>query len=237
MAADHDIEPAIAPRVARRAMVLAAVACRSLSDHDPENADAQDLWQRLKDWIQSLDVDSEIEPHETQIIYNPLGSLSDQEKLAGAWGVEGLAILAWALGLLPFPAHDQQVDPYEVTDALALLNPEAADIINSADVRISKELSACRELLYAIHCRLRQFNRDRSFHDISQWIESEWLQTLGIDSVLASNGDLAVGGVPLTESRESARRSCESVTFERHHAAIWLMGEYGPIYSKVPVDT
>jgi hypothetical protein len=237
MAADHDIEPPIAQRVARRAMVLAAVACRSFSDHDPDNADAQDLWQRLKDWMQSLEVDSEIEPYEAQIIYKPLGSLSNEERLAGTWGIEGLAMLAWALGLLPFPAHDQQVDPYEVTDAVALLNPDAADIINSADLRTRKELTACRELLYAIHCRLRQFNRDRSLHDIAHWIESDWLQTLGIDNVLASTGDLAVNGVPLAESLESAWRSCESVTFERHRAAIWLIGEYGPIYSEVSVDT
>jgi len=237
MAADHDFEAPNAQRVARRAMVLAAVARRSFSDHDPENADVQDVWQHLKDWIQSLDVDSEIESYETQILCNPFGSLSDEERLAGTWGIEGLAILAWSLGLLPFPAHDQQVDPYEVTDAVELLNPEAADIIKSADLRPCNELTACRELLYAIHCRLRQFNREASSHNIEHWIESEWLQTLGIESVLASNGDLAVIGMPLSESPESVWRLCESVTFERHRAAIWLIGEYGPIYSEVPVDT
>ncbi len=234
---DHVLQPPSAQRVARRAMVLAAVACRSFSDDDPKNSEAQDLWQRLQDWIGSIDVVSELEPHEITVIDKPLGTLSNKEKIDGTWRVEGLAILAWALKLLPFPAFDRQVDPYEVTDAVALLNPEAADIIDSAELRPKHELTSCRELLYAIHCRLRQFRRERLSRNIEDWIECEWLRTLGIDSPLAANGDFAVNGIPHSENSEALWRSCESFISERHRAAIWLIGEYGPSYSEFPVDT
>lgn len=147
MSTKHDVDPPNAQRVARRAMVLSAVVCRSCSDHDPDDPDAQDLWQRLKDWIESLDVDTEIESHERQLIHAPLGSLSEKDRIAGTWRVEGLAILAWSLGLLSFPPHDEKVDAYEVTDATAILNPEAAEIVESANLRPHSELSACRELL------------------------------------------------------------------------------------------
>jgi hypothetical protein len=226
-----------ASRVARRALSLAAVVCRSLSDHDPTNPDAGDLWERLKGWVNSQELDNELEDHERVLIYSPLGSLSNSDRISATWRVEGLAVLAWSLGLFPFPLHDAQVDPYEVTDCVALLNPEAAEIVESAMLRSDKELHACRELYYAIHCRLRQFAREQVPNDIRHWIEDEWIETLRIDRVLDESGDLSIQGVSVSSVDGDVLSACESTTYERHLSAIWLTGEGGPLYSEVTVDT
>ena len=153
------LPPPDAQRVARRALILSAIVCRSNSDHDPTNPDAIDLWNRLKAWVESLDLASEIEPAEKEMIYAPLGSLDKRKGTRASWNAEGLGILAWALGRFPFPKYGEKVDSYELTDSLVFLAEEAAEIISSAELRPRAELEACRELLYAIHCRLREFQR------------------------------------------------------------------------------
>ena len=235
--ADECPPPPDAQRVARRALILSAIVCRSNSDHDPTNFDAIDLWGRLKTWIESLDVAAEIEPAEKEMIYAPLGSLDNRKRIQAAWHAEGLGILAWALGRFPLPKYDQKVDPYELTDSLAFLSEDAADIIKSAELRPRAELNACRELLYAIHCRLRQFFRDKQARSIAAWIEPQWLETLGVESPLGATGDLRIGNVEIAHAKNEDVRRYEEIVYERHRAAIWIVGEDGPLYSLVSVDT
>jgi hypothetical protein len=229
--------PPDAQRVARRALILSAIVCRANSDHDPANPDAIALWNRLKTWMESLDVACEIEPAEKEMIYAPLGSLDKRKRIQAGWRAEGLGILAWALGRFPFPKYGEKVDPYELTDSLAFLAGEAAEIIQSAELRPLTELKACRELLYAIHCRLRGFERHRDARSIAAWIEPTWLETLEIESPLGPTGDLKIGDVELAAADEDKVKQYEELVYERHRAAIWLAGEEGPLYSGFPVDT
>ncbi len=224
-------------RVARRALVLSAIVCRANSDYDPANPDAIDLWNRLKAWIESLDVVSEIELAEKEMLYALLGCLDNNKRMRATWHAEGLSILAWALGRFPFPPHAQKVDPYELTDNLMFLDEEAGAVIRDAELRPRAELDACRELLYAIHRRLREFQRKREARSIAHWIEPTWLETLKIESPLGSTGDLRVGDVEIAAASEAEVKQYEWAVYERHRAAIWLVGEAGPLYSHVPVDT
>ncbi len=224
-------------RVARRALILSAIVCRSNRDHDPANPDAISLWHRLKAWVESLDLAAEIEPAEKDMIYAPLGTLDNSRRIRATWHAEGLAILAWALRRFPYPPFAQKVDPYELTDSLAFLNEDAEGVIQSAELRPRAELDACRELLYAIHCRLREFQRRKGARRIGTWIEPMWLETLGIESPLGPTGDLQVGDVEIAAADEEKVTQYEWAVCERHRAAIWLVGEEGPLYSQVPTDT
>src|SRR5438874_749311 len=141
--------PPDSTRVARRAMVLCAIVCRSNSDHDPSNADAIDLWARLKEWIELLDLQGEMEPAEREMIYAPLGTLEKKSRVRAGWEAEGLSVMAWALKRLALPKHDEIVDPYALTDSLHFLNKEARGVIRSPKMRSKHELNACRELMYA----------------------------------------------------------------------------------------
>ena len=145
--------------------------------------------------------------------------------------------MAWALRLFPFPKHDEKVDAYEVTGSLWFLNDEAADIIRSPELRSPGELHACRELLYAIHCRLREYLRTGAASNIAHWIESDWLDTLGVAFPLGPQQDLRVGGVELALTDKEDVQQCEWAICERHRAIVWLVGENGPIYSQVTADT
>ncbi len=180
---------------------------------------------------------SEIEPAEKDMIYAPLGSLDKQKGTRATWRAEGLGILAWALGRFPFPKYGEKVDPYELTDSLAFLDEEATNVIQSAELRPRAQLKACRELFYAIHCRLREFQRQKKARSIAAWIEPTWLETLGIESPLGPAGDLRVGGLEIGDVDEGKVNQYAWAVNERHRAAIWLAGEEGPLYSGFSVDT
>ncbi len=224
-------------RVARRALVLSAIVCRSNIDHDPANPDAIGLWDRLKSWIESLDVASEIEPAEKEMIYASLGTLEHKKRIRSEWHAEGLGILGWALRRFPFPKYDEMVDPYELADCLGFLSEDAGAIIQNAELRPREELKACRELFYAIHCRARGFKRDGGARSVAAWIEPGWLKTLGMDSPLGQTGDIRIGSVEIASAEGEKVNRYEWAVSERHRAIIWLVGEAGPIYSLVPVDT
>ena len=179
----------------------------------------------------------EVEPSEEKILRTPLGGLEPKEVIKATWGVEGLAVLAWALNRLALPRHDEKVDSYAVTDSLWFLSEDANEVISTASLRSLAELEACRELLYAIHCRLRDFARNRSRKNFTTWVEKTWISTLRLDSAhMIAHDDLAIGDKAISEVEDNRLQECELITRERHRAIIWLFEGY-PIYSQTPVDT
>jgi hypothetical protein len=238
---DELIEPLVPPpdaqRVARRAMVLSAIVGRVFLERAPKDPKAIDGCNRTIQWVEQLRLKDELEPSEEKLLYGSQGKLKKEQCITGSWNAEGLSILAWALRLFDFPKHDQQVNPFQISGNLGFLNEKAAAVIKSAKLRPAKELSACRELLYALHCRLREFPRNNSAKNIKDWIEPTWLKALGIDSPLGSKHDLKIGDVELSMADEENIQLTESIICGRHRAIIWLVGEGGPLYSEVSVDT
>jgi hypothetical protein len=237
---DYD-EPAERPhdavRVARRSLVLSAAACRGSIDHGAGDPDAESLRERMLEWLGALDLWNEVEPGEQGILHAALGTLDQKAVIRYSWCVEGLAVLAWALGRFDLPAHDEQVDPYAVTDAVWFLSEDARDIVTEATLRSHPELEAYRELMYAIHCRLRVSTHDTEPKNFKKWTERSWLDALQLkpEGVIAGH-ELSIGGKPIHEAEEDRRRECQSIAFERHRAIIWLFEGHSK-YWATPVDT
>lgn len=233
---DH-LAPPAPVHVGQRAVILSAIVCRGFLELDADKPETPSMVARITKWLAELDLHGVIEPREATILNCPLGQLESQNAIDATWAVEGLAVIAWALGRGDFPLHDKEVDPYAVTDSVDFLSEDAAELIRSPELRTASELHACRELLYAIHCRLRGYIREESREGFSTWIESEWLSTLHIDAEhLVQDNDLAIAGNPIAGVDMKNVQACEHIIRERHRAAIWLVGEY-PLYSELPVDT
>ncbi len=120
---------------------------------------------------------------------------------------------------------------------MGLLSDDALQMLSNSRLRSMNEISACRELLYAVHCRLRDYLRHRQGKDFTGWIEPEWLDVLHVERQrVIAESDLAIGGIPISKVAEGRIRSCEWAVCEQHRASIWLAGEY-PTYSETPADT
>ncbi len=226
-----------ATRTARRSLVLAAVVCRASIEMNAADPEAEALHVRVIDWLTHLNLWDEVEPDEQVLLRSLLGQLNSSSVIQASWFVEGLAVLAWALRLLDFPQFGEQVDLYAVTDAVWFLDDAAQDVVASAELRGPAELDACRELLYAVHSRLRDFARNKHHEDITRWIEKSWLDLLDLDaSAIIVNDDLAIDGKTISEVETSRLQEFESIICQRHRAIIWLL-EGPERYSEVTVDT
>src|SRR5579864_2472225 len=95
---EEDIQdnPPSVDRVARRALILSAIVCRGHIDHGAGDVEAESLRSRMLDWVQSLDLQEEIEPQESALLNAPLGALAKRQVISATWQAEGLAILGWA---------------------------------------------------------------------------------------------------------------------------------------------
>jgi hypothetical protein len=223
--------------VVRRALCLSAVVCRASIDGAAREPEAEALRDRVLEWVRDLGLWEETEQVERDVLIAPLGSLSSPVVSRLTWYVEGLGVLGWALHLMDFPLHDQKVDPFLVTDLFGLLDAGALALVNDAAMRSEADLQACRELMYAVHARLRGFLRNGSQCDFTRWVEPDWTARLGIDpATLFYRTDLSVDGSSIDSAPPIRVHECEWITAERHRAIIWLLGG-SATYSGARADT
>jgi len=234
---DPPCAPPTASAVARRGLILAAVACRGHIESGQGDTTAEALHPRIIAWLQACGLADSIEPEEHAILFAPLGALGELKAIEAGWRIEGAAILAWALGKYPLPPHDARVDPFRVAETLGFLWDEAASFVRHAQLRGREQCNAYRHLVYAIHCRLREAEARPHRSDLGSWIQPVWLRALGLarNSPLVE-GDLAIAGEPLHRVDAATIHGCEEIVRERHRAAIWLVGE-DPGYWSLTTDT
>jgi hypothetical protein len=233
---DQAILPPNPKRVAQRALVLSAVACRVGIERDADSPDAEIFREEILDWLAGLSLTEEIESNEQALLTSPLGSLSRQSAVDASWRSEGLAILAWALKKIDLPLQDEMVDSPAIAYSLGFLNDEAETVLNNPELRSGEELSRLAELMFAFHWRMRQFSLDQAAMNFVEFARECWFGPLEIEGLRCIDNDLAIGDKPISQASEEAWRTCFSIAQERHLAANWLTGGE-EIYSEVATDT
>jgi hypothetical protein len=229
--------PPAAGAVARQTLILSALACRAHLDRAAEHPDAASVYRNLGSWLKKHDLLSAAEPAEAGILTSTQGSLSQDARNRLSWHAEGVAVFARALQMTDFPRHDIQADQFEVTALVGLLQEDLLQILTDATLRSPETLSACRELTYALHFRIREFRRTRAARDFVFWIDPEGMKLLSVETdAFIADGDLSFDGRPISSVAPQALERYERIVRERHRAAIWLIGGE-PAYSKVVVDT
>lgn len=231
---EDEPDPPSPMRVARRAMVLAALSYRGLLEQDE---DGEEHRPELLAWVGELSLDDEIEADEWKILQRPVGRLDQQEVVNATWMVEGLSVLTWALGLVDsFPPADEQVDPGKPYAALGLLDAKVAkNVIKGAELRSTSELETCRSRQFAIHWRLRNYSLRPQAMDFNEFARTAWFGPLDITDLRLIENDLALGGQPISRASRQIRSSAASTALERHRAANWL--SWGGLFSETDTST
>jgi hypothetical protein len=235
---EPDREPPPQQRVARRALALAAVAGRALLEQeDPSDAGVEDTRQRLNQWVDTVDLRDELEPDEEKLLRQGLGTPSPQEAINGCWRLEGLCVLAWALGRFDVPRHDQTVDPPALLKAVHILDaPAAKGLIAQPQIRSIDELTAMAEKLLAVHWRLRAFRLDgKQIDDWASKAKNEWFP-LNVTGIPMIDGDMALGDHAIADAPQDLFHLASSIAQERHLAINWLAGD-SEVYSETDTST
>jgi hypothetical protein len=229
-------DPPLPERVARRALVLAAVCCRSAIEDDADNAEAETFRREVLAWLHDVSASDEAEPEELALLSVPLGTLNERQVIDGSWRGEGLGVLAWALGRYELSSYQQTISPPDAADAIGFLTSEATELIESARLRDPEELEVLADRLFALHWRLRQFSIRPEHMDFISFARTAYFGPLDVEGLELVRDDLAIDGRPLMDVGETRWRECLSIARERQQAANWLCGQE-TLYSDVTCDT
>jgi hypothetical protein len=234
---EEPANPPTAERVARRALALTAVTARAILEQDTANPEAPRTYQDLLAWVRDIGMEDEFEPGEWEVVQRPLGRLGQRGQINSTWRLEGLVVLAWALGRFEIPPHDQLVELNPLWRSLGLLDTEAARaLLANPTLRSREEIRALRNRLFALHWRLRNFHINPGVMDFAEYARTCWFGPLDISGSTLVEGDLGLRGERIDRAPPDLFSSAHSAAQERHQAANWLW-EGPQRYSEASVAT
>jgi hypothetical protein len=203
----------------------------------PDEAKAESLRSDLVKWIERDErLRGELEPHEAQILNEPIGKPKGQAIIDAVWGAEAAQVLLYALGARPLPSHDAQEHPYKVARAHGVLG-EASAALFEATLRPEAELWSLQRRLLAIHWRMVELRvRGAGAVDMKKMAQKEFLRGVDLATIPLADGDLAVRDAPVSQAEAGLASLVQSIALERHRAANWLVGVH-PVYSRVATPT
>jgi hypothetical protein len=224
-------------RVARRALALTAVTIRAILEQDAGEPAAADTYQNLLAWLEDVKVGDELEPDEWEVLQRPLGRLDPDMQVNSSWRLEGLVVLAWALGRFEVPPHDRLVELQPLWQSLGGFDYEAAEaLLADSQLRPLEEIAALRNRLFAVHWRLRNFHLNCEVLDFADFARTCWFGPLDITGLPLVDGDLALQGERLDRAADEVFSAAHSAAQERHQAVNWLL-EGPEQYSEASVAT
>jgi hypothetical protein len=220
---DPEVVPPTPERVARRALALTAVTGRAILEQDVANPIAVETYRDLVAWVGELGIDDEFEPDEWEVLQRPLGKLEPQMQANSTWRLEGLVVLAWALGRFEIPPHDELVALNPLWRSLGLLDSTAArSLLAAPTLRPREEIIALRNRLFALHWRCRNFYVKPEAMNFEAFARTCWFGPLDITGVPLIDGDVSIAGERIDNASREAFSSTHSAAQERHQAANWL---------------
>ncbi len=231
-------KPPTAARVARRAVALMMLSGRAVLERDHGKSDLIDAnYDKLQEWIAETGVSGEFEKWERDALRKRPGELDRQAAINAMWRIEGLEVLAWALGKHPLPRYDAMSSVDDVWAALGFMRADATtELLATATLRPAEELDAVRRQFLAYHWRLRQFGLKPEKMDFRAFAATCWFGGFDHTPFDLIDDELALGGKRLDEADADLFGLCQSIAVERHRAANWLC--WGPtVYSNADAST
>lgn len=228
-------EPPSPQRVARRALVLASVVERGWLEEEPTEF-SEAARATLLAWLTATGLEGELEPQERALLEAPVGGAEPGLAAQATWRAEGLAVLAWALGRLALPGHDEPADARKAVDSVEWLRDEAQEIVAGANLRDHAQISTYAEQALNVHWRFRQLALVSEPYDFRSLAGADRPAGFDVPPLRLLEDDLAVGDRPIFKAPAADRNACWDIAVERHQAAMWLLGD-DELYSRVDMST
>jgi hypothetical protein len=219
------MSPPASLRVARRAVILYTLMMRFTVETNSNHPRAKEWLQILPRWLDQLEVGSEVEPRDVEILSTPLGELDREQQTDARWSGEAAGVLAWALQRVAAPADFEAVDPNQVFGALgfdpAAMVQGAGDLLAGASLRPKDELLAYHAKVSIVQCCLRGRRLSaEGATPLLQQIVRQQMADLGVRESEFSAAQQTVARLSDEQSRQLLGNYVVRV-----HAAEWLVGE------------
>lgn len=229
----EEFSPPPADRVARRARALGLVCLRGMLETDPGDGA---LLAHLRELAEEEGVSKELESSERRLLLADVGDVPPQVAVDASWRLQGVAVLAWALGALELPAHDDPSTVWGVLDAIGLRSQDAPAVLRTPRLRTPEELDWMGRRLLGIHWRMVDWRVRPRAMDFAHFAKTCWFGGFDLSGIPLSARDLAIGGRPIAQADPELFSLTTSIARERHQAINWLNGFHW-IYSAVDTST
>ena len=165
------------------------------------------------------------------------GTLDRQATINSTWRLEGLGVLAWALGRFDLPPYDELVNPPALLRSLNFLDVTLAqNLLETATLRERQELDEFNRQMLAFHWRVRDFTLRPQPMDFIKFGREAWFGPFDISPFRLSEGDLALGEFSISKAPPDIFGRAQSAAMERHLAINWLT-RGGDVYSETDTST
>jgi hypothetical protein len=232
-------EPPSAERVARRALALVAVTERAILEQEVNNGvpKVDEAWQDLLAWVRDIGIGDELEPDEWKVVQRPPAKLDERMYVDSAWRLEGLVVLAWALGRFPIPPADEIVATNPLWKSFGWPDVEGPQaLLANPTLKPRPEICTLRNRLFTLHWRLVNQGVHPGVIDFAEFARTCSFGPMDLTGLSLIEGDLALGGQRIDRVSHDLFSRSESAALERHKAVNWLW--QGPErYSEAITDT
>ncbi len=224
-------------QVAKRCLVMMAISARAqLEQAGHANASLNHRAQQIAAWLKGLHIDDALEPDDWTVLQSPISHLGSQDTLNAMWYLEGLAVLAWALGRSTLPAYDEMADASTLQAQLGFMEEDQAKaLLSTAKLRPPSELDGMQKHLFALHWRLREYRIQPQPMNFRAFLKECWFGPVDVSLFRFVDNDLALGTHPIHEAPKTLFEQCVSTIMERHRAINWL--HWGGLYSETDTPT
>lgn len=212
-------------RVAKRALILGAIAFRSsleVTDH----LRAVELSLQMLPWLSEVGCEDELDPIERELLATPLGQLSDSQRIDANWAGEAATFFCWTLNLVEPPEAASPANQSRLPRVLSILKTEAVEILQSASLRKSAEIQDMCGQFVLIRSILQETRIGPPANDLIRRANLQRLNEVG----LVVTGDATKrASETVTRMTPQERNRAAGLYVVRDHAALWFFSNR-PIY-------
>ncbi len=203
------------------------------------------LQKTLLEWTKNNQLDKRLSRKERDLLYKPLGKLSQQDLVNISWREEALSTLLWAINKIPqIPPYDSESDHKSSIANLHIMG-DLDHKINEIKTRSLDEIAKARDIAEGWHWRVRtqQIINEKQKVSLPAGITLEKIIEISAtehyklgEIPTPINNDYPVFKKAFSDMNTEEYSLVKSITFERHYALNWICG-YSDNWDTVPTDT
>jgi hypothetical protein len=223
MNAVYSLHPPSAERIHKRALALAYLACRAMIDGDP-NPSAPKMAEAIRTFVAGVRLEDVLEPAESRLVNAPFGAFREFEREETSWTVEGVAVLAWAIGKTELPPYWCNCNGATVSVALGMFRPETRETLGESRLRDANEIEMCALSYLVLNQRIGQYIASPGRMNLAVRLRDPNSPHLLVEGIELIDDDLAIDGLPLSQVEAERFGEVAQIVRERFNALKWLQG-------------
>jgi hypothetical protein len=206
--------------VAFQAIIFGTLGFRA-SLEVTEHPRSKSLCSQLLPWLEQLNVDARIEEFHREILEAPYQQLPRESQTEAYWRGEAASFLGWAIQLFDKPNPIRPVDAGVLVERLRILQPNASDLVSSANLRPEHEVEDYCTFCLTVRHHLQLSALDKDGQTVLKRTHQTRLTELGLNEALDRQREIEIDAAQLASDVPSAR----GLYVVRALASEWLLGK------------